>query len=147
MSGARSGILQDVALSLSPGFGGLVVSRSDVSPRAPTGRLRRWLLAEVVEAKEGRGEQHPWWQVVCLTGVDYFSTLGYIPGIAALAAGALSPHSHALHSALDPLRALPMYRRVAEESPTRPGERESPEEAAPDRIRTRGRLIRLLWTR
>ncbi|MGW2051234.1 amino acid transporter [Streptomyces sp. NPDC001858] len=99
----------------------------------PPSRLRAWMLEGLSDMGKGHGRrtpaarpkpqpEHPehkgqrWYRVMCLTGVDYFSTLGYQPGIAALAAGLLSPIATIVLVIVTLAGALPVYRRVAEES-------------------------------
>src|SRR5512136_2672179 len=80
----------------------------------PRGWAARWFLrGERLDEHEPQRKTHPWYTVLWLTGVDYYSTLGYQPGIALLAAGALSPLATVILVAATLLGALPVYSQVA----------------------------------
>jgi hypothetical protein len=78
----------------------------------------KWLARgeAVADDSSHNAATHPWWKVIWLTGVDYFSTLGYQPGIALLAAGAVAPIATVILVAVTLFGALPVYVQVARRS-------------------------------
>src|SRR4051794_6812508 len=76
---------------------------------------------EVPPPKPEHAHQRFWLWVMCLTGVDYFSTLGYQPSIAFEATGILTPFATVILVLVTLFGAYPVYAHVARRSPNGQG--------------------------
>ena len=114
-----------------------------LTARSRTGSVTQWLMKDhgPTPGQDSHADEYPWWKVMCLTGVDYFSTLGYQPGIAFLAAGLLSPVATLILVLVTLVVALPTYAQVAERSPHGQGSIHMLEELLP---RWRGKAVVLV---
>lgn len=83
----------------------------------------------------------PWWLVLGLVGVDYFSTLAYLPAMALESAGPWAPWAAVLVAAITLLVALPVYGYVVGRSPHGTGATGLIEKTIPG---WRGKLLVLL---
>ncbi len=89
-------------------------TRGELPPKTA---LERFLLSGArLDLEDDTAKTHPWHKILWLTGVDYFSTLGYQPGIALLAAGALSIPATGILVIVTLLAAVPVYSEVANRS-------------------------------
>src|SRR5271156_1380166 len=89
-------------------------TQSETPPKTLLGRLL--LRGRPADEPEDVEKVYPWHVVLWLTGVDYFSTLGYQPGIALLAAGALSVPATLVLILVTLVGAVPVYAEVADRS-------------------------------
>jgi hypothetical protein len=83
------------------------------------GFLSTWFMSGrdlSIHNKESAGQQHSWFAVMWLTGVDYFSSIAYQAGIALLAAGILAPVATVVLVFVTLFCAVPVYREVARRS-------------------------------
>lgn len=90
-------------------------ARRTAPPRTVLGRF--FLSGTPLDMPATGGEHtRPWYLVLWLTGVDYFSTLGYQPGIALLAVGILSLPATVILVVVTLFGAVPVYSEVARRS-------------------------------
>jgi hypothetical protein len=99
-------------------------------PASLGGAVARWLRGDEGTARgtsSGQAHGHetahpdehhasPWYATLWLTGVDYFSSLGYAPGLAYLAAGYVAPLATVLLVLVTFFAAVPVYMLVAKHS-------------------------------